>query len=163
MYTEARYIFWKCILYMKEEWGSSSGGKNRLSVTIGNPLCDTCVALPSSMWRQEETSHMSSEGTGRSCVGKWCCVREREMAQETNNMWKQKGNMLGENIKSAQHQSVACHCIIVYNLRCICEAKKQTVQPETPCCSEQRCAGLGIYAAVKLFHTLCHAVILYCL
>lgn len=149
-YTEAMYISWKCILNMKGEWGSNSGGKNRLSVTTGNPCMWQSVVLPSSMVRGN-TPHVL-RGSRQ--------VLHRKV---TPRVWL--GNDTGNKQQARRKRKCSSHSNLLRVLTSsstICDAsgrqkktQNKTVLQETPCWWKQRWAASGIRST--------HAVILYCL
>lgn len=133
---------------MKGEWGGNSGGKNRLSVTTGNP----CM-WQSAVWylhpaRQEETRHTSSERAGGSSIREWRHVREWEMTQETNNKPKEKGNT---------RRTAICCVSLHHHLRSVMhlEGKKQSkTQPcNRKCPADESSGEWGLaYAAPMLLY-----------
>lgn len=106
---------------MKEERGSSS----EVSVSMGNPLCDTCVELSSNVVcedrRKQATSALREKR--QSLCRQVMLHMQTENEQEANNAWKHKVNTLEDNNKSA-HTNLL-HVITSLDITCDASAKQK--------------------------------------
>lgn len=97
---------------------------------MGNPLCDTCVALSSNTAcedkRKQVTSVLGGEKAGpvlprRVTLGVWT-----ENGTGNKQHLQTQSKHARRKYPERTRRSVTCHYIMLYNLWCICKAKRST-------------------------------------